>query len=286
MSEQLIAIASIDEPEFNSRLNLDAESVAELAATMTKPEDQINAITVEQVSDRYLLVTGSRRLAAAKLNGWKEIRADVKPKTNTLHRMFENFTENNQRKDLTLYEQAYSVAMMRRKGAKAPEITAATGYSKQKISNIAIMYEKLPPEIHDPWRAGNKAATFDFLRELAGIEAKTPEETKDAQIAAWDARTKLVGKYEEALLPDPEPCPKKGCLLDKGHDGEHETKPEKVPSEKKYHVPHARLGAIKRALKKSGVKGGELAVQCMSALVGLSNEIPGVWNVDAGDNPS
>jgi len=274
MSEQMIPLGSIDDPEFNSRLDVDAASIKELAASMPKPADLINAISVEEVSGRYKLVTGSRRLAAARLNTWFEIRANVRPETDKLNRMIENYVENLQRKDLSTYEQARALTALKAENMKGPAIVAKTGLSKGYISNLILTYERLPAEIHEPWRAGHKAAVWDTLYRISRIEGKTPEATKEMQLDAWADAVKLTNKFQAKLNPD---------------EDEEDDKPAKKSKKAKNgkadetaKVSYQRFFDITRAVQRSKADGAKLAIDCMKALMGETNKVKNVWDADAG----
>lgn len=272
MSEQMIPIGSIDDPEFNSRLSADPSALKSLAESMPTPDKLINAVTVEQVGDRYLLVTGSRRLAAARMNGWTEIRADVRPKSDEVTRIVQNFVENNQRYDLSLYEQARAISKMKDAGATGPDIAAATGYSKQKISNLIGMYTRLPPAIHEKWRAGHKAATFEFLQGLAVMKAKTPEALAEAQVEAWGDRAALFDKFDDKLDP------KENVRGNGKADKEEKTKAE--PNDPPFKVPAQRYYDIYRAVQKA--KLPKVVLEVMKALVGETNKVKTVWDPAIG----
>jgi len=275
MSEQMIPLGSIDDPDFNSRLATDATAIKELAASMPKPTDLINAITVEETSGRYKLVTGSRRLAAARLNNWTEIRADVRPESDKLTRMTENLVENAQRKDLTTYELGRAISALRSEGMTGAAIAAKTGLSKQHVSNLYNMYNRLHATIHTDWRAGHKAAVWDTLKRVSEIEGKTQEETDEMQLDAWADAVKLTARYQAKLNPS--------------GDDEEESKPKGKSKKKKNgqseetaKVPYQRFFDITRAVQKSKADGAKLAIQCMKALMGETNKVPQIWDADAG----
>ncbi len=273
---KLIPIGSIDDPEWNSRLDVVADSAAlkELAASMDSPTGQINPVSVEAVGERYLLVAGSRRLAAARLLDWKEIKAEVFPATDRVRRIAANVVENMLRFDLSLYEQARAVTQLKREGQKISEITSLTGFSKGKISKLVSMFEKLPPEVIEQWKNGHEVATFDFLYAVAITEDKDDELTPVAQMAAWHDRVKLTERFEEKLNPPP-PDRTKGK---KGKKSDESDKP--------YRVTQQRFFDIATAIKKTRVAGGTLAINAMRALVGETDELKGVWKLGEDDDDS
>ena len=277
---RVIPIASIDEPEWNSRLDLDQTALKELAASLETETGLINPITVEEISDRYLLVAGSRRLAAARLNGWSEIKAEVKPATDRVHRIATNISENMARSDLSLYEQARAVTQLRREGAKGPDITSLTGFSKQKISNLIAMFERLPPQIHEAWREGAKAANYNYLCHLAylgtapesPVRGQSPEIVEAEQLSQWNDRVKLTARFEGKIDAD------SGNGEDDDEDEPKKKKKKKSKDDEVMAVPYSRYLDLVRAVKTSRIAGAKLAIDCMRALIGETNRVKSVWD--------
>jgi ParB/RepB/Spo0J family partition protein len=287
MSERMIPVACILDPEWNSRLWTESaeekRETEDLATTMER-DGQLQAISVEltDVEGQYLLVLGSRRLRAAKTLDWADIRADVQPASDPVTRVARNILENVKRKDLTSYEQARACAKLRDLGLTGPEIGERLGFSKQKVSNLAVSFNALPPNVLDEWRQNHPAATVDFLRELASVgkEEKDPEKRAQAITEAWEDRKELLVEAAEVVDPPPpaEPCPKKvggkKCALDKGHEGE--CKPPREPMDVPLKVPYQRYKDLLKAVQKSKVAGGTLAVECVKFLVGHADKVKGI----------
>lgn len=285
-TEIQISIDLIDEPEWNSRIVVASDepvtsdtpeggSIKSLAATLVS-EGQINAITVEgpTESGRYIRITGSRRVAAARLNGWKTIRARVRPISDEASRILENAIENIQRRDLTLYEQARACAKLRELGISGKESAAKLGFSVQKVSNLVQMFTRLPQQITWAWSKKEPAATFDFLRDLASIATakenvgKEPDEITAMQLDQWKARIELMSAYQKNLDPDSDPDP------------DPDPDPDKKTPPKPYTVSQKRYTAIISAVKDKSAPGTTYVLEALKALVGKSNAIKGVWKED------
>ena len=287
MSERMILVASVLDPEWNSRLWTEStdekKETEDLAATMEK-DGQLQAIEVEEtdVAHQYLLVIGSRRLRAAKLLGWADIRANVNKASDTSTRVVRNILENVKRKDLSSYEQARACSKLRELGMTGPEIGERLGFSKQKVSNLAVSYNALPPAVLDEWRQNHPAATVDFLRELAGVGKEEKDADKRAALitSAWEERKELLVEASEIVDPPPplEPSPKKvggkKCALHKGHEGD--CKPPRKASDPPFRVPAQRYFDLAKAVQKSKVSGGNLVIQCMKFLVGETDKVKGI----------
>jgi ParB/RepB/Spo0J family partition protein len=196
-----IALATVSLPPWNSRVT-DAEkdkseraSIEDLAASF-KSIGQTTPIDVEDMGGgHFLLVSGTRRRAAALMLGWPEIEAIVHTPSDDNTRMIRNIVENVKRKNLTTYEEARACSAMQEKGMKNGEIAAVLGFSMQKASNLASRYKKLPAPILDEWRKQNPAATDDFLAEISSDkEFPTPEK----KMQRWDERIAEVAEAEAA----------------------------------------------------------------------------------------
>lgn len=290
MSEHLILVSSVLDPEWNSRLwtetAAEAKETQDLADAMATA-GQLQAIEVEETTPgTHLLVFGSRRLRAAKLLNWTEIRANVNPPSDEATRVVRNILENVKRKDLSSFEQARACFKMKELGMKGEEIGGRLGFSKQKVSNLAVSYSQLPPPVLDEWRQNHPAATVDFLRELAGTEKGQPDEIRiPAILEAWEARKELLSEVDEIINPPPPPeaCTSKVggklCILDKGHEGEH--KPPREMSDPPLKVPYQRYQDLTKAVHKSKVAGGKLVIECMKYLVGHADKVSGIIESEA-----
>lgn len=274
MAEKLIPIADILDPEWNSRLYIDSKDeqkeIEALAASIVN-DGQLQAGVVEgPTAGKYLLVIGSRRLRAVKLAGLPEFRAEVQAPTDEATRVIRNITENVQRKDLSQFEQARACVKLKELGLKIEEVGKRLGFSKQKVSNLAVSYGMLQdtPRILDAWREEHPAATVDFLRELAGFKGtgKTDEEKEQTRTKtieeAWDARVKLLDKADAIIDP---PEPEKGKTKKKG---DKDDPPFKVPSQRYYDLV--------RAVQKSKIAGGKLVVECLKYAVGETTRVKGI----------
>jgi ParB/RepB/Spo0J family partition protein len=214
-----IAIASIKAPTWNSRVT-DAEKdksehaeIVSLAAAM-KSSGQLQPIEVEgpDTDGGYILVFGTRRKAAAKLNGWTEIEATIYPISTPAQRMVRNGMENLKRKNLTTFEEARTFSEMRKAGLKNEEIGANFGVSMQKVSNLASRFEKLPEPILAEWKASNPVATDEFLAEL---QSDKTYPTAEKKMQRWDERAAEVAESEK----DGKKAGKRGKGKDKNGDG-------------------------------------------------------------------
>jgi ParB/RepB/Spo0J family partition protein len=190
-----ISLATIVQPAWNSRLAkagnqlvVETAKIKSLAASLIA-EGQLTPVEVETTDKdgEFLLIFGTRRVAAAKVAGWTEIDATVRPPSQDSERIVRNIVENVKRENLTSYEEARACARLRELGLKNPDIATKVGFSSQKVSNLAVTLERLPAPILAEWQKQNPVASDRFLRELA-VEAKYP--TTDSILQAWDAKVR------------------------------------------------------------------------------------------------
>jgi ParB/RepB/Spo0J family partition protein len=194
-----ISITLIDPPAWNSRmektgaaLKREEEKIDELSKSFTA-EGQLTPVELEQKDDgRFELVFGSRRLRAARKLGWESIEANVKPMSSAGQRILRNIIENEQRENLTSYEQARAYSQLRDLGLKNNEIGAKLGKSPQHVSNLYTQYANLSDPIKKEWASNNPVATFDNLRALANKEQYPTEEK---QVRAWDDLCAVAAKH-------------------------------------------------------------------------------------------
>ncbi|OCQ90998.1 chromosome partitioning protein ParB [Oscillatoriales cyanobacterium USR001] len=83
--EQEIAVEQIDPNPYQPRQTITPESIQTLAHSMEK-DGQIAPVIVIAQGERYLLWDGQRRFEAAKILGWKTLRAVSAPMPPDLHR--------------------------------------------------------------------------------------------------------------------------------------------------------------------------------------------------------
>jgi ParB/RepB/Spo0J family partition protein len=184
-----IAVSLIDPPEWNSRTEktgvaakADAEELEKLAASL-KEKGQLQPIEVELKPDgRYLLIFGSRRWNATKLNNGETIIAIVREPSNLNERIIRNIEENERRRNLTTFEQARAFAQLRNIGMTNDDIAGKMHVSKSHVSNQIATFTRLPDPILKEWSKDHPAATFDFLKEVSQLD------TDEKKVRAWDDR--------------------------------------------------------------------------------------------------
>src|ERR1051326_5961852 len=140
---------SIDEIEANPkqpRHDFDEQSMNELASSI-KRHDIIQPITVSKLANgKYRLISGERRLRAAKIAGLKDIPAYVR-QANDQQLLELALLENLQREDLNAMEIASSYKrMMEELHYTQEQVAERMGKDRSTVTNY-IRLLKLPPDI-------------------------------------------------------------------------------------------------------------------------------------------
>ena len=122
--------------------------------------------------DAYLVVIGNRRMEAAKMAGLEEVPCVIsfmnhKTQISTM------LTENMQRADLTVYEQAQGFQMMMDLGFSQREISEKTGFSETTVSRRLKMAEMDPKELKKACEAKNteRQITLHDFERLSQVES-------------------------------------------------------------------------------------------------------------------
>jgi len=131
---------------FQPRENFDEELLNELAASITKL-GVIQPITVkEQENGKYQLISGERRLRAAKIAGLSKIPAYIR-KINDENLLEMALVENIQREDLDAIEIAISYQrLIDECNLTQEELSERVGKKRSTVANY-IRLLKLPPKV-------------------------------------------------------------------------------------------------------------------------------------------
>lgn len=250
----------------------DVGDVTELAESI-KHSGIMQNLTVVPYEGEYRVIIGHRRLAASKVAGLKEVPCVV-VEMSEKEQLGVMLSENMQRVDLTIVEQAQGMQLMLDMGDSVPEIAKKTGLSKATVGK-RIKINDLPAdklkaaesrggtletylkclEIEDEKKREmllDKVGTNDFewnyKREIEDQKAK---KNKPIMLALLknigaekfkDPYDRWSSKYESVLF--------KNCS---SWDGVDFT--EKLEKGKKYfyHVDGTQIGIYKQAEKKKKV---------------------------------
>lgn len=160
----------VDEVEANPkqpRRDFDEQSLQELASSV-KRHDIIQPITVSKLpSGKYRLISGERRLRAAKIAGLKDIPAYIR-QANDQQLLELALLENLQREDLNAIEISLSYKrMMDELDLTQEQVAENMGKDRSTVTNY-IRLLKLPPDIQVAVRNGG--LSMGHARALINVD--------------------------------------------------------------------------------------------------------------------
>jgi len=161
---------NIDEIEANPkqpRHDFDEQSLQELASSV-KRHDIIQPVTVSKLpSGKYRLISGERRLRAAKIAGLKDIPAYIR-QANDQQLLELALLENLQREDLNAIEISLSYKrMMDELDLTQEQVAENMGKDRSTVTNY-IRLLKLPPDIQVAVRNGE--LSMGHARALINVD--------------------------------------------------------------------------------------------------------------------
>lgn len=199
---QMIKIEMLEPHPENPRKEVG--DVFELAESI-KHSGIMQNLTVVAHKERFRVVIGHRRLAAARIAGIDELPCivsdmDYKEQIATM------LSENMQRVDLTLAEQVGGIQMMLDLGEDIESISKKTGFSKSTVNKrakiSALPYEKIK-------KAEQQGATIEEFLKCLKIKNKKEREALLAKAGTGSFSWEYEKAYREQKIKENMPCIKK-----------------------------------------------------------------------------
>lgn len=133
-------LVSVDQIKIQNRIRKEYGDIEELAKSIR----EVGLLHPIIITKDYILITGERRLMAAKKLGWKEIKAEIMTATNREKQLLIEIAENEKRKDFTPSERiAYGRELEQIEKLKAKERQAtSTGGEKPQLRFHGTQAEK------------------------------------------------------------------------------------------------------------------------------------------------
>lgn len=211
-----VPIDQVDVPKIQHiRLQRDDPALEDLARSLTR-HGLMNPITVRAIGDRFELIAGSRRLRAAKIAGWNEIRVTLLDVEDDAAQAL-TLTENIQRLELTPIEQAVAIqAIIDADDPPMDELRRRLGKSENWI-NERLALLRWPASLQQAVHAGDLKLTVASI--LARVPNEETRETLTAQAIAnginartaslWlqqeQAHVQISAPPQETAVPEPAP---------------------------------------------------------------------------------
>jgi ParB/RepB/Spo0J family partition protein len=207
-----VALSSlIVDDAFNSRTNLDGSTgdehtkVSHVQDSM-QSAGQITPILVETrrqgKTERFYLISGFRRVAAAKKLGWDTIKARAFEPMSEKQRIYLNLLENTARQDISAYDTAMACAKLIALGETSEQVGLRLGKSDSYIRNLNNSASKLCKLVLDRWRLESSASfggkakvcSTDWLAKVCNLPVDQQEVEYFSKLASKDPKAHAEAK--------------------------------------------------------------------------------------------
>lgn len=166
MSDKILKVPLKDiiQNENHRQVYKDSE-LSELMVSM-KQNDLMQPIGVRQSGDKYEIVFGNRRFAAAQKLGWKTIACTevLSKSSNTQDLLIANLTENVVRSTPSLMEQGQAYQQLFKSGLTASEVAARMGVSVGRVRAAVDAFKNVPPEFRSKIKSISNAESRNNKR--------------------------------------------------------------------------------------------------------------------------
>lgn len=172
-------------------------SLQKFAASL-KEEGQQHPVRVRLIENpsgpqRYRLIFGFRRLASARLLGWKEIEAKVVEADDKKAALM-NWAEGN-RLDATNYERAMGMWHCKRIGIEPAVISTVLKLDLADVESLIRIVERCPKELVNTFRNDSSPKTLRLLEKISILDGGSDTESRRMMIDAWaEERAKEMEK--------------------------------------------------------------------------------------------
>jgi ParB family chromosome partitioning protein len=206
-----IPLGQIDRNPFQTRSQVNAEQLAELAASISA-NGVVQPVLVRPLANgRYQLIAGERRWRASELAGKKTIPAILRQVSDE-QAMEITIVENLQRADLNPMEQAHAFERLSREFHMTQEQMAVrTGKDRATVSNFLRLL-KLPESVQTRVESGE--LSFGHARALLALEHAEEMEKAAKRVLGLSLSVRQTESYVQGLIhperaakkePKPEP---------------------------------------------------------------------------------
>ena len=202
---------------FQPRRNFDEESLKELASSIREfgilhplVVNKHEIHTESGTAVEYHLISGERRLMAAKIAGLERVPAIVRATPTDRERLEMAIIENIQREDLNPIETARAYAKLQDQfGLTQREIAVRVGKSREVVAN-AIRLLNLPTEIQDSVAKGQiNESQGRLLLMISDLKEQQDlfAELISSNLSVRDLRNKIRFAKEKSVTPPLPPDP-------------------------------------------------------------------------------
>ena len=191
-----LAVAVVDPNPWQPRTVLAADDLTELVASLQE-HGLVQPIVVRARGDRYQLIAGQRRLAAARQLGWKSVPARVLDVED--RQMAEiAIVENLQRRDLDALEKAASFKQyLATWGCTQDELAKRLSIDRSHVANLIRLLE-LPEGVQTKLRAGK--LSMGHARALLPLGDEEEQNRLAERVAADGLSVRAVESEVQEIL--------------------------------------------------------------------------------------
>jgi ParB family transcriptional regulator, chromosome partitioning protein len=206
-----LPVENIETNPKQPRKNFDEQALQELAHSI-KLHDIIQPVTVSKLhGNKYRLISGERRLRAAKIAGLKDIPAYIR-QANDQELLELALLENLQREDLNAMEVALSYKrMMEELDHTQEQVAERMGKDRSTVTNY-IRLLKLPPDIQVAVRSGE--ISMGHARALINVDTIDKQlyifdeiKSKDLSVRQTENLVRALYKEKGGKKPSPNSLP-------------------------------------------------------------------------------
>ncbi len=197
--------ALVDPNPWQPRSVVDDAALAELTASLGE-HGLVQPIVVRSRGDRYQLIAGQRRLAAARRLGWQKLPVRVLDVDD--RQMSEiAIVENLQRRDLDALEKATSFkSYLAAWGCTQDELAKRLSIDRSTVTNLIRLLE-LPDAVQQKLRAGE--ISMGHARALLPLGDEHEQTRLVARIVAEGLSVRAIeGEVQEILRADEDDAPR------------------------------------------------------------------------------
>jgi ParB family transcriptional regulator, chromosome partitioning protein len=231
-----VDLGLIDEDPEQPRIEFDPASLQELASTIADRGvcQPVSVRPHPEVTGRYMLNFGARRLRAARLAGRHEIPAFLADRGDG----YEQVIENEQREGLTPIELALFVQRRMRSGENLAEIARRLGKSRGYVTVVSSLIDA-PDWLLELYRTGKCRGLME-LYELRRLHDATP-----ASVARWIDGRESITRNELAAFKAALPGESYERDIHPGDDDAGEPRPASDAVSPSLHAPIVKAGPVK-----------------------------------------
>jgi ParB family chromosome partitioning protein len=191
-----VAVAVVDPNPWQPRSVLGDAELAELAESL-REHGLVQPIVVRARGDRYQLIAGQRRLAAARRLGWEKVAVRVLDVDD--RQMAEiAIVENLQRRDLDALEKAASFKQyLATWGCTQEELAKRLSIDRSHVANLIRLLD-LPEAVQEKLRSG--AVSMGHARALLPLGDEDEQVRLAARVAAEGLSVRAVEAEVQEIL--------------------------------------------------------------------------------------